>query len=191
MKQDLTSVDPDTILGHIANGGSISGLAKLWQCTYKTVHAKLLEIDPNGTHLANAIKIAETRDKDLITQTLRSSLGSSAVEAYNEDGTLKPLDQWPEELQASLTGIDIEERYDPKTGNLQGTSKKVKFTDKLKAIELLGRERNMFNKTKVEVEVSLEALVAESWKDDASVIEATHVVKSDTDTPPEGDALEG
>ena len=49
----------------------------------------------------------------------------------------------------------------------------------------------MFNKTKVEVEVSLEALVAESWKDDASVIEATHVVKSDTDTPPEGDALEG
>lgn len=183
MKTDLASVDPDTILGHIANGGSLKDLSEMWGCRPSDVHKHLLSIDPDGVLLANAYKIAENMDKDLITEQLRHVVGSKVTDAYSADGELIPVDEWPIPLQASVQGIELDERYDPKTGSLAGTSKKVKFMDKLRAIELLGKERGMFNKSKVEVQVSLEQLVADSWKADPEIIEATHVIKSNTETP--------
>lgn len=153
MATDLSVVNPEDILTHIANGGNLKDLTILYECSFKDIYRRLHDSDPDGQKLANAIKIAEAHDRDMVVKELRSTIKSLPSDIFNDDMTLKPVSSWSSESKAAINGIEI--------GKL-GT--KVKFNDKLKAIELLGKERGMFNKQSIDVSVSLEKLVSDSWK---------------------------
>lgn len=80
------------------------------------------------------------------------------AELFDEQGNLKSPKDIPEGARKALAGYEI------KYGR-NGTDKAVKFVDKIKALELLGKHLKLF-KEDVHVHVTFEQLVLESMKDE-------------------------
>lgn len=87
---------------------------------------------------------------DLKTSTIIRELMNSAMvnitDAYNEDGTIKPLHEMPESLQKAIISIETEEIY---TGSGEerravGQARKIKIHDRVSSLKLLGQHLKMF-----------------------------------------------
>lgn len=78
---------------------------------------------------------------------------------FNKNGVLKPVNQWPDDLARAVAALDIDELFDGGGGRRTqiGVARKVKLTDKLRALEMLGRSFGLF-KDKVEVRTSVEQM---------------------------------
>lgn len=79
-----------------------------------------------------------------------------ALDVLNDDGTIKAISQWPKIWRQFLSGFDIV--HLASTDNLEAVVKKIKWPDKLKNLELLGKhiDVNAFQdviRTKQEVEI--------------------------------------
>lgn len=83
--------------------------------------------------------------------------------AFAEDGTLKPLRDIPEDVRRAIAGVEVDELFEGRGRDRKqlGYTRKVKFWDKARALELLARHLGLL-KDKVEVtgHVTLEQLVA-------------------------------
>lgn len=64
--------------------------------------------------------------------------------AFNKNGALKDIQDWPDEVAAAVSSIKINEITDSE-GNHIGETKEIKFWDKGKQIELAGRHLGMWN----------------------------------------------
>ncbi len=64
----------------------------------------------------------------------------------NDDGTVKHLKDWPEDVRRALAGIDVAETFEMVDGKREWTGyiKKIKFWDKPKSLELMGRNQKLF-----------------------------------------------
>ena len=64
------------------------------------------------------------------------------ADLYDGEGRLKPVDEWPEVWrQGLIQGVEIEERFEGR-GNAReqvGFVKKVRLSDRLKRLELIGK----------------------------------------------------
>lgn len=64
------------------------------------------------------------------------------ADLYDGEGRLKPVDEWPEVWRQGLVqGVEIEERFEGR-GNAReqvGFVKKVRLSDRLKRLELIGK----------------------------------------------------
>lgn len=75
---------------------------------------------------------------------------------FDDKGCLRPLSELPNELTAAIASLEVVENFDMMDGErvFTGYTKKIKFNDKLKGLELLGRYLKMFT-DKVEVQGSV------------------------------------
>ncbi|WP_342612475.1 terminase small subunit [Burkholderia ambifaria] len=69
------------------------------------------------------------------------------LDIMNDDMSLKPVSEWPKVWRQYLSGFDLAELFE---GNgdareMVGILKKIKWPDKLKNLEMLGRHFGMFN----------------------------------------------
>ncbi|AZS50407.1 terminase small subunit [Entomomonas moraniae] len=58
------------------------------------------------------------------------------ADILQDDGKLKPIQEWPKAWRQSITGIDVQELM---SGDIESLVKKIKWPDKLKNLELLGK----------------------------------------------------
>ncbi len=83
--------------------------------------------------------------------------------AYNEDGSLKMVHEMPEDIRRAISAIEVDELFEG-TGRDRkqiGFTKRIKFWDKNKALESIGRHLKLFtDKHEVNVTVRLEDIVA-------------------------------
>jgi phage terminase small subunit len=77
----------------------------------------------------------------------------------NKDGSLKPVNLWPDDLARAVAVLDTDELFDGRGRRRRriGVARKVKLANKLRALEMLGRNFGLF-KDKVEVRTSVEQL---------------------------------
>ncbi len=105
--------------------------------------------------LAEQMKRAELTG-DMIIAELRKHAFVKLKDAYDKNGKLLPLHKMPDDVQSALHSLETDELY---AGPMKiGNRKKVKLTDKIKALEDLGRHFKLFtemNETKVEVSGTL------------------------------------
>lgn len=143
--------EPDflkNICDNMANGGSLIDLCETWQVRYcdvmnwinddndrKAVYQQSL-LDRGEWYVQRVLKEL----KDLAFRNVKT--------IYNDDHTLKAVKDWPPEVVASLDEIEVVELFD-QFGKPIGHAKKAKFAQKLKAIELLGKNMFMFVEKKV------------------------------------------
>lgn len=59
------------------------------------------------------------------------------LDILNDDGGLKPVKEWPEAWRRSLSGLEVVEMM--ADGDPVGVLKKIKWPDKVKNLELLGK----------------------------------------------------
>jgi phage terminase small subunit len=91
-------------------------------------------------------------------------------QAFDAEGNLKPLKDIPPDVRRAIAAIEVEEETEKR-----GTIRKVKFWDKPKALELIGRHLAMFvDKVEHSGTLTLEELIARA---------AAPPVKKDGESP--------
>jgi len=75
---------------------------------------------------------------------------------FDESGSLLPVDQWPDDAAVAVAAVDVDEIFDGYGDERKhiGYTKKVKFWDKTKSLELLGKHLKLFT-DRIEVEGDL------------------------------------
>jgi phage terminase small subunit len=93
-------------------------------------------------------------------------IGHSDIrEIFDEAGCVKPVSEWPTHIARAVASIEVFEEYQGSGNERQyiGQTKKVKFWDKPKALELKGKNERLFSdRVEVTGKVTLEDLVAGS-----------------------------
>lgn len=81
--------------------------------------------------------------------------------AFTESGSLKPIKEWPDEVAAAISSIEVN-AIKGEDGLLVGEVQKVRFWDKPKNLELAGRHLQMFtDKLNVSGQISIPQLLDE------------------------------
>lgn len=97
-------------------------------------------------------------DADYVLNRLTEIDQMDLLDILDDDMSIKPLSKWPKVWRQSLSGFDIAEMFEGvgKERDLVGLMKKIKWPDKVKNLELLGKHVNVnaFRK-QVAVDVTL------------------------------------
>lgn len=100
--------------------------------------------------IAAAMNARSERTKvtsDRVLQRMVEIDEMDVLDIMNDDMSLKPVSVWPKVWRLYLSGFDLAELFE---GNgdareMVGILKKIKWPDKLKNLEMLGRHFGMFN----------------------------------------------
>ena len=98
----------------------------------------------------NQLISAELGNIDATAARIKKELTNLAfiniADAYDQNGALKSFEDMPVELQRAILAVESEELFDGVGKNREqiGYTKRIKLTDKLKALEMLGRHQKMF-----------------------------------------------
>jgi phage terminase small subunit len=86
-------------------------------------------------------------DADTVLGELLRIARADIGQAFNPDGSLKPLADMPEEIRRAISGVDVFEEFAGRGEDREqiGFTKKIRFWDKVKALEMLGRHLRMFS----------------------------------------------
>lgn len=79
---------------------------------------------------------------DMVLQRIWDIVSVDLKDAYDDQGQLLRVPEMPEGVRKALVGIEVSEDYSE--GVNIGRTSKVKFNDRLKAIELYGRHLKLF-----------------------------------------------
>lgn len=102
---------------------------------------------------------------ELILERLLEVATVDLADAYDSDGKLKPLHDIPKSVRQAMSGIDVAEEFAGYGKDRQKVAdvRKVKFWDKIKALEVLGKHLKLFtDKVEHSGKVTLEDMVAGS-----------------------------
>lgn len=81
-------------------------------------------------------------DADWVLMRLAAEAEADIADLYADDGSLLPVHEWPEIWRKGLVaGIDVEEIREE--GVTVGTVRKLKLSDRIKRIELIGKHVNV------------------------------------------------
>ncbi len=117
--------------------------------------------------IAGAIQAAEAArterlklTADLVLIRLAELASVDLGEAFDDAGNLKPIKDIPVEVRRAMAGVEVVEIVG-RDGEVIGHTKKIKFWDKPKALELIGKSHKLFtDKLQVSGKLTLEQLVA-------------------------------
>ena len=84
-------------------------------------------------------------DADYVLNRLTEIDQMDLLDILEDDMSIKPLSKWPKVWRQSLSGFDIAEMFEGagKERDLVGLMKKIKWPDKVKNLELLGKHVNV------------------------------------------------
>lgn len=80
-------------------------------------------------------------DSDYVLQRLYDMDSMDIIDILNDDMSLKPLSEWPKIWRQSLNGVEIADLFENEgdARKVMGVLKKIKWIDRLKNLELLGK----------------------------------------------------
>lgn len=63
------------------------------------------------------------------------------IDILMDDGSIKPIREWPKSWRTTISGLDVSELFDGKsdTREISAVLKKIKWPDKIRNLELLGK----------------------------------------------------
>lgn len=156
----------DIICYAIASGSTLVDLAE----TYDIEFADFSHwIKDNKTRREAWERADLLRGEWLTGKTIRElrRIGTSDIRGlFNQSGGLRSPSEWPEEAALAVASIKVKELFD-NLGEQVGEMKEIKFWDKTKALELIGKNQKMFtDKHEHSLTKSLEELVAGSMQEE-------------------------
>lgn len=155
------TIDPlfmDQIYEHVASGGSLIALCRTLDIKYATL-IQWVHKDPERDKKYNlALSARAEWAMERVLQEVQAIGTVDIRRAYDERGELLSVNDMPEDVARALASVDISESA------LGGIQRKIKLIDKLKALELLGKNFGMFiDRHEIDIgKQTLEALVSGS-----------------------------
>ena len=155
---------------HVANGGSFADISeKHGFDMHYFIEMVRRKVGPNVVDDAMNRRDAWLREV-VLREVLRIGL-SDLREIFNDDGSLKPISQWSRGAAAAVSSVEVEELFSGRGTDRQhvGFTKKIKFWDKSKALDKLGKQANLFTpKVEISADMTLAELVLKSQDGDES-----------------------
>ena len=155
----------DKFCAHIANGGAGPEYCQERDVRFSDVMGWINRDEDRRLMYGRA----ETARSAWFVQSILSELKNIGLvdirQAYNSSGGLKNVQDIPEAVARCIVAIESEELFEGNGKNREqvGWTKRVKFSDKLRALELLGKNLQMFIDTSrvvLQGRVTLEDLVS-------------------------------
>lgn len=120
--------------------------------TERSAHVQSSRLLSNDKVAARINELKEARSErtevtaDLILRELLKLATVDLGKAFDASGTILPLNEMPEEVRKSIAGIEVNEIFDGagEQRSVIGFTKKIKFWDKPKCLELLGKHMKLF-----------------------------------------------
>lgn len=109
----------------------------------KTMGPKLLTYAHVQEELAKRMETRSNRtqvDADYVLRRILEIDLLDVADIMYEDGSLKPVSEWPGPWRRSVNGLDVVEIT---KGDMEKVIKKLKWPDKLRNLELMGRHVNV------------------------------------------------
>jgi len=155
----------EEVFNHVANGGSVIDLAETWNLRYSDIVRWLYEDANRKAQYENAIQAQTEWAIQRILKEIRDIGFADIREAFDDQGNLKDVKDMSKVVAATIQGVDIFEEFEGRGKDRErtGFTKKIKFWDKLRAIELLGKNLKMFSeRVEHSGKITLEALIKAS-----------------------------
>ena len=139
---------PPDVVAYVACGNSLIDLCNIWQVTYWRVSQFMY-----ANHKDEYESAISTRGEWMIQRVIDEIKSIGLVDirlAYDDNGHLKDPKDWPDNLARCVSAVETLEEYEDigQGRELMGYTKKLKLWDKLKALELLGRNLKIFTDDK-------------------------------------------
>lgn len=180
----------DDVFAHIANGGTLITIAEAWGVRHSDIAGHIGAHQPLRERYDFALVVRNEWEQERCLQELRAIMTVDIRNAYNPDGTLKNVRDLPAALAAALSSIETDELFEGHgdTREMVGYTRKVKFWDKAKAIELFMKKHGLLIERKqVTITRTLEDILSASQ--DVRVVEAQ--VVEEKSAPENGQATGG
>lgn len=155
-----------TVCSHIAQGGSLIELATAHGVRYADLHSFMASDEKRYSSLIKAMSARSEYFIEELKKTLCTLSSLDIRDIYAEDGTIKPVHEWPDALGISVQSIEVNELWEGrgKEAEQVGVTKKIKFWDKTKSIEMLAKHLGMFvDRVSHTHTVSIEDLIEKSY----------------------------
>lgn len=133
---DLNGTQAAIRAGYSVKGASV-------QASLLLANPKVAELISEATRL-RAEKVG-VKAEDVLRELLRIGLADIG-KAFNSEGGLLPFHEMPEDVRRSISGVDVDELWgsDGDSRIQIGTTKKVRFWDKTRGLEMLGKHLKLF-----------------------------------------------
>ena len=82
-------------------------------------------------------------DADYVLKRLAEIDQMDVADILTEDGSLKPIKDWPKVWRTTLSGLDVMTVFNSEEATTESVLKKIKWPDKVKNLELLGKHVNV------------------------------------------------
>lgn len=157
------------ICDHLANGGDLLDLSKTWDIRYSDLIRWLNSDDNRKRQWLSAMDARNEWAVQRLMSELRSLAFVDIRSIFDENHALLPPHKWSDEIARCVSFVEVNELNDYEDGfKIKiGEVKKIKLYDKLKAIEMLGKDLGRFvSKHEVSGKLTLEDLVTGSNKEE-------------------------
>lgn len=171
----------DSVCEHVGSGGSLEDLCETWnkgkdlegQVRFGRMWGWICGDPERFKRWLESHNLQAQADVVRIESMLRAIALGDIRGLFDDAGRVRPVDQWPRELSLMVAGIDVAELFSGKNDiderELEGILKKIKLSDRLKAAEMLGKQRGMFvDRKEFTGKLTLQDLVALSNKENPS-----------------------
>lgn len=139
----------DWLCARIASGDNLVAFCRELDIPYVAVNEWIQENDERRQRYDAALKVRDTHQKEIIVGELMQMLTADITQAFDANGSLKPIDQIPEDVRRCIAGLEVSEIWgnvlvgDNNERMQTGVLKKIKFWDKNKATELMAKHLKM------------------------------------------------
>jgi len=132
----------DDILRHVADGGTLMEWARAYGVSYTVLAGWIASDKDRSTGYKLALKMRDEYLTEMVVRNLRMYADFDPAEMFDADGRLLNIKDMPERIRRALSAMEIGEGLDGEV------TKRVKWIDPGRAIELLGKYRKMFVEVK-------------------------------------------
>lgn len=171
MSQKLTPKQEAFCREYLIDLNATQAYQRVFKCKPTASEANACRLMANDGVMARIDELKQERSKrteitaDVILAELLKLATVDLGKAFDSSGTILPINEMPEEVRKAISSIEVNELFDGQGSDktVIGFMKKIRFWDKPKSLELLGKHLKLFTeKHEHTVKLALEDLVAGS-----------------------------
>lgn len=135
---------------HVACGGSLVGYAKAAGVPYIQLRRFVMNDKEHEKIYQRALVERDEWVRESILDELKLIGLVDITAIFDSKGAVTDPESWPDAIKKNISVIEVKEEFDYVDGDrvFNGYTKRIKFHDKIKALDLLGKNQKLWSTVK-------------------------------------------